>query len=139
MQASSAVAADYVPLVNTIGLIYQIRDDYENLQSADYHNNKGFCEDLTEGKFSFPVIHAIRADPSNRNILSILKQKPTQPEVKKYAVEYMDTKTGSFAYTRAVLATLQKTAHDQVTAHGGNPLLSKILDLMKVPEVAPRD
>lgn len=134
MQASSESTVDYVPLVNDIGLIYQIRDDYVNLQSAEYHNNKGFCEDLTEGKFSFPIIHSIRKDPSNMHILSILKQKPTQHDVKKYAVAYMDEKTDSFAYTRSVLITLQRKARDQVEAHGGNPLLSRILDMMKVPE-----
>lgn len=35
-----------------------------------YSSNKGFAEDLTEGKFSFPVVHGIRSDPSNRQILS---------------------------------------------------------------------
>lgn len=40
--------------------------------SADiqYEDNKGFAEDLSEGKFSFPVVHGIRADGSNRQILS---------------------------------------------------------------------
>ena len=35
-----------------------------------YEDNKGFCEDLTEGKFSFPVVHGVRADRSSRQILS---------------------------------------------------------------------
>ncbi len=80
---------DYVPLVNLFGIYFQIRDDYMNLQStqvrplillssSDWHltpvyqytENKGFAEDLTEGKFSFPVIHGIRADTSNRQVLS---------------------------------------------------------------------
>lgn len=50
-----------IPLVNLIGLLFQIRDDYMNLQSGDYAENKGYCEDLTEGKFSFPIIHSIRS------------------------------------------------------------------------------
>ena len=41
-----------------------------NLQSSEYADNKGFCEDLTEGKFSFPVVHGVRADQGNRQILS---------------------------------------------------------------------
>jgi geranylgeranyl diphosphate synthase type 3 len=41
-------------------VFFSIRDDYENLKSEDYAANKSFAEDLTEGKFSFPVIHAIR-------------------------------------------------------------------------------
>ena len=35
-----------------------------------YSLNKGFAEDLTEGKFSFPIVHGIRTDMSNRQILS---------------------------------------------------------------------
>jgi len=62
--------ADYVPLVNLIGVYFQIRDDYMNLQSDQYATNKGFAEDLTEGKFSFPVVHSIRSNQSNRQIIS---------------------------------------------------------------------
>jgi geranylgeranyl diphosphate synthase type 3 len=32
--------------------------------------NEGYAEDLTEGKFSFPIIHGIRKDQENRQILS---------------------------------------------------------------------
>lgn len=35
-----------------------------------YEHNKGFAEDLSEGKFSFPIVHGVRADTSNRQILS---------------------------------------------------------------------
>ena len=50
-----------ITLINLIGLQYQIRDDYMNLRSGDYTQNKGYCDDLSEGKFSFPLIHAITA------------------------------------------------------------------------------
>ncbi|KAG5788086.1 hypothetical protein H9Q69_012851 [Fusarium xylarioides] len=60
MQLASESDKDYVPLVNILGVILQIRDDYLNLQSGKYAKNKGFGEDLTEGKFSFPIIHSIR-------------------------------------------------------------------------------
>ena len=101
--------ADYVPLVDTIGLLFQILDDYRNLSDTAYTANKGLCEDLTEGKFSFPIIHSIRSDPSNLVLVNILKQKTKDDEVKRYAVQYMD-KTGSFTYTRRVLRGLTKKA-----------------------------
>ena len=76
-----------------------------NLSHENYTHNKGLCEDLTEGKFSFPIIHAIRADQSNRQLINILKQKPKEDAVKKYAVDYMD-RMGSFAHCRKVVREL---------------------------------
>ncbi|CCX06131.1 geranylgeranyl diphosphate synthase [Pyronema domesticum] len=131
---SPSCDADYVPLVNTIGLIFQIRDDYINLQSSQYQSAKGFCEDLTEGKFSFPIIHSIRSDPENMQLINILKQRTELEEVKKYAVEYMEKRTGSFEYTRGVLRELDQRARKMVQEHGGNEMLMGILDMMKVPE-----
>ncbi|KAK0515532.1 hypothetical protein JMJ35_001566 [Cladonia borealis] len=109
MQAESSSGKDYVPLVNIVGLLFQIRDDYMNLSSSEYAENKGLCEDLTEGKFSFPIIHSIRTNPTNRQLINILKQKPTDEEVKKYAVKYMES-TGSFDYCRKILRELHEKA-----------------------------
>lgn len=58
---TSLLPISCVPLVSTIGLLFQVLDDYLNLQSTAYTERKGLAEDLTEGKFSFPVIHAIRS------------------------------------------------------------------------------
>ena len=98
-----------MPLVNTIGLLFQIRDDYMNLSSNEYTDNKGLCEDLTEGKFSFPIIHSIRSNPQNRQLINILKQKTSDEGVKKYAVKYMES-TGSFEHCRVVLRDLKEKA-----------------------------
>lgn len=100
---------DYVPLVNIIGTLFQIRDDYQNLSSTEYTDNKGLCEDLTEGKFSYPIIHAIRANPQNLQLLNILKQKTKNEEIKKYAVNYMQD-MGSFDYTKKTLKDLKSKA-----------------------------
>lgn len=126
---------DYVPLVNTIGLLFQILDDYKNLSDTIYTQNKGLCEDLTEGKFSFPIIHAIRADPGNLVLINILKQKTTDDEVKKYAVAYMD-RAGSFSYTRKVLRGLTKKALTQVdevdAGRGRGEQMKTILEKLRV-------
>ena len=135
MQAESSEPIDCVPLVNLIGLIFQIRDDYMNLSSVEYSSNKGMCEDLTEGKFSFPVIHSIRADSTNHQLISILKQKPTDIQVKQYAVRYMEG-TGSFEYTRRVLAVLidraRRTAEQIDAGRGKLAGIQRILDKMVV-------
>jgi geranylgeranyl diphosphate synthase, type III len=95
--------------VNVMGTLFQICDDYLNLSSTTYTKNKGLCEDLTEGKFSFPIIHSIRSDPSNLQLINILKQKTRDEEVKRYAVSYME-KMGSFEYCRKVIKELKSKA-----------------------------
>ncbi|KAK4054936.1 hypothetical protein OIV83_000860 [Microbotryomycetes sp. JL201] len=160
----------------------QIRDDYVNLQSAEvgsmtddrdmdllsmprqYANNKGFCEDFSEGKFSFPIVHAIRADTSNRQILSkltslpwrsfatfadfqnrgasrsdILRERPSSPSPKSYAVSYMAQRTKSFEYTRRVLESLMRQARAEVARLGGNIGVERILDKLEIQDgVEPR-
>jgi len=137
MQAESASDTDCVPLVNTIGLIFQILDDYKNLSDTTYTANKGLCEDLTEGKFSFPVIHSIRSDPSNLVMLNILKQKTQDDEVKRYAISYLEN-TGSFSYTRKVLRGLTKRALvlvDEIDKEGNKGEgIRGILEKMKVED-----
>ncbi|EKV06240.1 Geranylgeranyl pyrophosphate synthetase, putative [Penicillium digitatum] len=109
MQAESPTEKNCVALVNVMGLIFQICDDYLNLSNTVYTENKGFCEDLTEGKFSFPIIHSIRSNPSNHQLINLLKQNTKDVEVKRYAVQYMKN-TGSFAHTCEVVADLRDQA-----------------------------
>lgn len=123
MQAESATGKDCVSLVNVMGLIFQICDDYLNLSDTSYTHNKGLCEDLTEGKFSFPIIHSIRSNPENHQLLSILKQKPTDDEVKRYALQYMQS-TGSFTHTRQVVGELRDRALTLIEAIDATPRIN---------------
>ncbi|KAK7471939.1 hypothetical protein VKT23_000045 [Stygiomarasmius scandens] len=123
---------DYVPLVNLIGVYFQIRDDLMNLQSTEYSSNKGFAEDLTEGKFSFPVIHGIHADTSNRQIMNVLQKRPTTPTLKSYTISYLKDHTKSFDYTLDVLAKLDKQTRAEIQRLGGNVGLEKLMDVFWV-------
>uniref|UniRef100_A0A8C6E6T6 Geranylgeranyl pyrophosphate synthase n=1 Tax=Moschus moschiferus TaxID=68415 RepID=A0A8C6E6T6_MOSMO len=78
MQLFSDYKEDLKPLLDTLGLFFQIRNDYANLHSKEYSENKSFCEDLTEGKFSFPTIHAIwsRPESTQKNIYFALLTMP---------------------------------------------------------------
>ncbi|XP_073978997.1 geranylgeranyl pyrophosphate synthase quemao [Rhodnius prolixus] len=127
MQLFSDHKADYTKLAGILGLYFQIRDDYCNLCSKEYTENKSFCEDLTEGKFSFPIIHAIHSQPDDKQVFNILRQRTRDVEVKKYCISLLE-KFGSFAYTREVLTALCGEARKEVVSLGGNPHLEAILD-----------
>nr|XP_018264208.1 geranylgeranyl diphosphate synthase, type III [Kwoniella dejecticola CBS 10117]OBR86366.1 geranylgeranyl diphosphate synthase, type III [Kwoniella dejecticola CBS 10117] len=134
MMAKSESDVDYVPLVNLISVWFQIRDDYMNLQSTEYEANKGYCEDLTEGKFSFPVVHGVRADDSNRQILNVLQKKTTSVSLKKHVVDYLREETKSFAYTKKVIVDLQDQIMVEIRELGGNAPLEKALNSLALRE-----
>ncbi|KAJ3495954.1 hypothetical protein NLG97_g3018 [Lecanicillium saksenae] len=108
-QSSKPNLPEYRRLADLLGILFQIRDDYQNLCSKEYTKTKGYCEDLTEGKFSFPIIHSICHDPSDLTLFNILRQKPTDPDVKRCALACLE-QTGSFEYTREFIRKLIKDA-----------------------------
>lgn len=74
-------------------------------------STKGQCEDLTEGKFSLPVIHAVRSSPARNNeVINILRLRTMDPMLKTHALRYMTTQTASLEYTKNVLNYLQGKA-----------------------------
>ncbi|CAL1578274.1 unnamed protein product [Knipowitschia caucasica] len=129
MQLFSAWKRDLKPLLDTLGLFFQIRDDYANLSSKEYSENKSFCEDLTEGKFSFPTIHAIWSCPESTQVQNILRQRTENMDIKKYCVDYLE-KVGSFAYTRKTLWELEEESYRLIKELGGNPQLESLVKLL---------
>ncbi|KAL4711720.1 hypothetical protein ACJJTC_003487 [Scirpophaga incertulas] len=126
MQLFSDNKSDFNKLAAIFGLYFQIRDDYCNLCLQEYTENKSFCEDLTEGKFSFPIVHAIKQKADDQ-VLHIMRQRTRDVEVKKYCITLLE-RLGSFAYTTDILTKLDSDARTEVAALGGNPLLEAILD-----------
>jgi len=141
--------ADFTPLVNNLGLYFQIRDDLINLADEEYMKSKSFCEDLTEGKFSFPIIHCIRSgihrgegdeegssssSSASAQLLSILKQRTEDVDVKRYAQRLMFD-AGSLQYTREKCTYLRKQIIEQVAALGGNEPLLKVIEMLDVQVV----
>ena len=115
----------YTDLVNKMALFFQIRDDYINLQVDDYMKLKNFCEDITEGKFSFPIIHCILKYTNDHRLLSILKQRTTNNEIKKHAISFMK-EAGSFIFTLNYLNELHGEILNDIDELGGNQLLKNI-------------
>lgn len=130
MQLFSENKSDFTELIGTLGLYFQIRDDYANLVLKEYTDNKSFAEDLTEGKFSFPIIHAIQKHPEDPRMMNIVKKRTKDLEIKKYAVDVLE-KLGSFAYTRQVLQQLDVDARKEAEKLGGNPYIVQVLDELK--------
>ncbi|KAI0035600.1 terpenoid synthase [Vararia minispora EC-137] len=131
--ATTNFDVDYVPLVDLIGAYFQIRDDYMNLQNDQYQVNKGFAEDLTEGKFSFPIVHGVRANPTNRQLLNILQKRPATPTLKNHAISYLRNTTQSFEYTLEVLSVIEKQVREEIARLGGNVKIEAILDGLHLP------
>ncbi|KAK1171327.1 geranylgeranyl pyrophosphate synthase [Acipenser oxyrinchus oxyrinchus] len=126
MQLFSSYCQDLKPLLDTLGLFFQIRDDYANLSSKEYSENKSFCEDLTEGKFSFPTIHAIWTCPESTQVQNILRQRTENVDIKQYCVDYLE-KVGSFAYTRQTLHDLEAESYRLIEDLGGNHELESLM------------
>jgi geranylgeranyl pyrophosphate synthase len=70
-----------------------------------YGEAKGFCEDLDEGKFSFPLMHFINTRCDTHELHELLRQRmetgAMSSESKALVLEMLD-ESGSLEYTRQV-------------------------------------
>jgi len=123
------------PLVDNLGLYFQIRDDYINLADEEYMKSKSFCEDLSEGKFSFPIIHCVyhqsRHEKNDTRLLHILKQRTDDVDIKRYAQQMM-REAGSLDYTRDFCQTIKQTIQHQIEALGGNKPLWQLMEYLDI-------
>eukprot|EP00906_Rhabdomonas_costata_P032100 RCo045250 len=121
---------DLNPIVDDFAVYFQIRDDYMNLQSTEYGKNKDFCEDITEGKYSFPMIHHISCAKDDQKLQKILRQRTTEQSLKRYALRLMRA-TGSLTYTRQVVIQYFEKMLSRIDELGGNPGLQKIVSKLQ--------
>lgn len=129
MQHYSDCKKDFRRLVHLLSLFDSFSDDYIDVVSSpseDEHSDD-FCHDLTEGKYSFPVIHAIHNSPDGEQISNILRQKPKSAAVKKYFISLLK-KSGSLDYTVQVVLDIEKQIREEIQKLGGNPDLISLLD-----------
>ncbi|XP_041971023.1 geranylgeranyl pyrophosphate synthase-like [Aricia agestis] len=138
MQLFSEDKRDYRKLMMMFGVYYEIRDDYCNLVNmkevdgkcnADKYKEPTdlFCEDFTDGKFSFPVNHALRTSHEASPIIYALKQRTTNYKHKKYCLDLLK-KLGSLDYTLKVIRAMDKEMREEVKRLGGNPKFIAVLD-----------
>ena len=92
---------------------------------SKFGEKKTFCQDLTEGKFDFPIIHAIQSGhPESGKVLEIVKQRTENEDLKRYCVSLLE-KIGSFAYTKQKLEKMEEEIRQEIKSLGGNPLLDE--------------
>lgn len=105
-----------------------------------YTQQKGFCEDLDEGKFSLPLIHTIQNSSSRLQLVGILQEHRTagklSAELKRVLLEHMRT-TGSLEYTEVCLETLREEINNELLAieraYGAeNYILRLLLERLRV-------
>ncbi|EGO03064.1 hypothetical protein SERLA73DRAFT_120049 [Serpula lacrymans var. lacrymans S7.3] len=129
----SPAKVDLSSLAVQIGVYYQIRDDYINLASTNYTSQKGFAEDISEGKYGFPMIHSLMAAP-NSGLAQILDQKPEAIPMKRKAIDII-RRTGSFEATVECLVQLRQRLQDTLVAAGRNPGLERFLAELSIEHI----
>lgn len=82
-----------------------------------YTGQKGFCEDLDEGKLSFPIIHALTSQPEDVQLRALLQQSRSAGGLNvpaKQCVLGNIHRAGSMDYTVRALHELMKDITDQI-------------------------
>ncbi|KAI9727247.1 MAG: hypothetical protein M1828_006866 [Chrysothrix sp. TS-e1954] len=109
---------DLCELMQLVGRFFQARDDYQNLEAAEYNKLKGFAEDIGEGKISLPMIRALQSKPHRGRLLSILEQRKISKcmpdEMRKLVLDDIRV-TGGLQHTRDIVMQMQEVVEDKVT------------------------
>ena len=97
------------------GLAFQIQDDLLNLVGEAESTKKGFRDDITEGKRTLVVVHALKnlEETDRERLIEILSSHTKDPETLTEAVSLMD-KSGSIEYARNYAENLTSIAKNRL-------------------------
>lgn len=135
-------AAHIEHMICLFGRFFQIRDDYQNLADPDYTRQKGFCEDLDEGKYSFPLIHALNGEGTRERLQleALLHSRRDNGgllrEAKELVLDHL-REAGSMEYTRRLLEDLrcqidEELARLERVIGGENWILRLLMSKLKI-------
>ena len=102
------------------GLAFQIQDDLLNLIGSEESTKKDFRSDITEGKRTLVVVHALAnaAPEARERLIQILSAKEKDPAVLAEAVDIMQA-TGSIEYARSYAENLTNVAKGRLVQKVG--------------------
>lgn len=115
------------------GLAFQIQDDLLNLVGKEESTKKGFRDDITEGKRTLVVVHALQnlQGTDRDRLVEVLSSKEKDPQVLAEAVELMQ-KSGSIDYARTYAENLTSIAknrlRDMIEPSSARDLLESMAD-----------
>ncbi|KAI9150204.1 Ophiobolin F synthase [Paramyrothecium foliicola] len=134
--------------VQLFGRYFQVRDDYMNLTSADYAQGKGTCEDLDEGKLSYPLVVCKKVAPETfAQIMGIFRAKMSEThnlqlsfEAKTYILSLLKT-AGALEGTLQVIQGMENRLAEEVSRlelwmEDENPMLRVLLEALHVTSSA---
>lgn len=95
------------------GLAFQIQDDLLNLIGSEESTKKDFRNDITEGKRTLMVVHALQHSDDRDRLIDILSSKEKDQAVLAEAVDIMET-SGSIEYARNYAENLTSIAKNRL-------------------------
>jgi geranylgeranyl diphosphate synthase type I len=95
------------------GLAFQIQDDLLNLVGTKEAKEKDYRSDITEGKRTLVVVHALQNTTKRERLVEILSSKETDPAILEEAVFIM-REAGSIDYARAYAEKLTANAEERL-------------------------
>ncbi|MBQ9955702.1 MAG: polyprenyl synthetase family protein [Eggerthellaceae bacterium] len=95
------------------GLAFQIQDDLLNLIGSEESTQKDFRSDITEGKRTLVVVHALQNSCNSDRLVEILSSKEKDPAVLAEAVAIME-ECGSIEYARNFAENLTAIAKNRL-------------------------
>ncbi|KAL8918025.1 MAG: hypothetical protein Q9208_007623 [Pyrenodesmia sp. 3 TL-2023] len=144
LESTSTAHYDLDVLITLVGRYFQIRDDYINLTSREYSEQKGFCEDLDEGKISYCLVMCGQKDQGRaeqimgmfRQQARLGQQKALQRQTKEHILKLLE-EAGAMEATRGKLRELEKALDAEIEGLEGvagveNPLLKILVEMLRV-------
>ena len=113
-----------------LGRFFQIRDDYINLTSFSYWQERGLCTDIEEGKFTYPIILAMTELENHDDLYSIIISSDRYLQEKKLQALDIMQRSGSLTRTRDELNSLKAELKLLSEDISNNTLMNSIFDIL---------